>query len=170
MTPAALKDLLERRLRALRRRPSFGRSWEAARVHLPPEGACEVRDGAAVLAVDLAPDEGGAGGAPRPGELMRASLGASLALGYRLWAARLGVAIGAIDIDVACEYDTRGQLDAAEALPAGWQRVVLDVRIASDAPEADVHRVVETADRMSPMLGNLSPAVARVHRLTVVRG
>jgi hypothetical protein len=30
-----------------------------------------------------------------------------------------------------------------------------------------VRQVVETADRLSPMLANLSSAIARVHRLTV---
>ena len=44
-------------------------------------------------------------------------------------------------------------------VPVGWQQIVIDVCIASTAPEADVRRVVETADRLSPLLGNLSPAI-----------
>jgi hypothetical protein len=49
----------------------------------------------------------------------------------------------------------------------GWQRIVVDVRIVSAASEAEVRRVVETADRLSPMLAILSPAIERVHRLRV---
>jgi uncharacterized OsmC-like protein len=117
--------------------------------------------------VDLPIAEGGGAGGPPPDQLVRAGLGASLAIGYRLWGARLGVDLDAIEIDVVCESDTRGQLGIAEGVPAGWQRITIDVRIRSAAPEAEVRRVVETADRLSPMLANLSPAIARVHRLTV---
>ena len=53
-------------------------------------------------------------------------------------------------------------------VPVGWQQIVVDVCIASTAPEADVRRVVETADRLSPLLGNLSPAIQRVHHLRIV--
>ena len=51
-----------------------------------------------------------------------------------------------------CETDVRGQMGIAD-VPVGWQRIVVDVCIASTAPEADVRRVVETADRLSPLLG-----------------
>jgi len=98
---------------------------------------------------------------------MRASLVACLAIGYRMWGARLGVAIDAVDVDVVCESDARGQL-GIDGVPVGWQRIVMDVSIASRAPEADVRRVVETADRLSPMLANLSPAIERVHHLRIV--
>ena len=99
--------------------------------------------------------------------MVRAGLGASLAIGYRLWGARLGVDVDAVEIDVVCESDTRGQLGIAEGVRAGWQRILIDVRIRSSAAEAEVRQVVETADRLSPMLANLSPEIARVHRLTV---
>ncbi len=60
-----------------------------------------------------------------------------------------------------------GELGIAEGVPAGWQRILIDVRIRSAASEAEVRQVVETADRLSPMLANLSPGIVRVHRLTV---
>ena len=99
--------------------------------------------------------------------MMRASIVACLAMGYRMWGARLGVAIDDVEVDVLCETDARGQLGIAD-VPVGWQRIVVDVRIASRASEADVRRVVETADRLSPMLANLSPAIERVHHLRIV--
>ena len=92
---------------------------------------------------------------------------AALLVGYRMWGARLGVAIDEVQVDVLCELDARGQL-GIEGVPIGWQRIVVDVCIGSPAPEADVRRVIETADRFSPMLANLSPAIERVHRLRVV--
>jgi uncharacterized OsmC-like protein len=167
VTAAGLKDLYERKRRAMLRRPSFGRTTMQARVRLVDGFACEVEEGAWRTRVDQTPDEGGTGSAPHPGQMMRASIVACLAMGYRLWGARLDVAIDDVDVDVVCESDARGQL-GIEDVPIGWQRIIVDVRIASRAPDQDVRRVVETADRLSPLLANLSPEIQRVHHLRVV--
>jgi uncharacterized OsmC-like protein len=170
MSAAALHQLYRRKARALARRPSFGKAAAAARVRLGGELACTVDEegGGRVLAA-LPADEGGSGAAPHPGQLMRASVGACLAMGYRLWGARLGVSIDDVDVEVACDFDVRGQLGLAPGVAIGWQRIQLDVRIRSRAPGDDVRRVVETADRLSPMLANLSAAIERVHRLEIER-
>ncbi|MES1172675.1 MAG: OsmC family protein [Bacteroidota bacterium] len=167
MTAARLKDLYERKRRALARRPSFGRTYAQAHVHLGQTLLCEVEEESHRTRVDQSLDEGGTGSAPHPGQMMRASIAACLAMGYRLWGARLDVAIAGVAVDVLCEFDARGQL-GIEGVAVGWQRIVIDVRIASDAPEADIQRVVETADRLNPLLANLSPAIQRVHHLRVV--
>jgi len=88
-------------------------------------------------------------------------------MGYRQWGARLDVAIDEVEVDVQCETDVRGQLGIAD-VPIGWERMLIDVCITSRAPEADVRRVVETADRLSVLLANLSSSIKRVHRLRVV--
>lgn len=168
MTIAGLKDLYERRRRALVKRPAFARSSAQACARLGDSLICEVEEGAWRTRIDQSPEEGGAGSAPDPGQMMRASLAASLAVGYREWGARLDVAVDGVEVDLLCESDARGQL-GIEGVAVGWQRIVVDVRISSDAPEADVRRVVETADRLSALLSNLSPAITRVHRLRLVR-
>lgn len=168
MTAAGLKDLYERKRRALVRRPSFGRTSAQAHVRLAESLLCEVEEGGWRTRIDQPLEEGGTGSAPHPGQMMRASIAACLAMGYRLWGARLGVAIEGVDVALLCESDARGQLDI-EGISVGWQRIVVEVRIGSRAPEAEVRRVVETADRLSPLLANLSPAIERVHRLGVIR-
>jgi uncharacterized OsmC-like protein len=168
VTAVGLKDLYERKRRALVRRPSFGRSSAQAHVRLGDSLLCEVEEGAWRTRVDQSPEEGGTGSAPHPGQMMRASLAACLAMGYRQWGARLDVAIDGVEVEVLCESDARGQL-GIEGVAIGWQRIVVDVRVDSRAPEEDVRRVVETADRLSPLLANLSPAIERVHHLRLVR-
>jgi uncharacterized OsmC-like protein len=168
VTAVGLKDLYERKRRALVRRPSFGRSSAQAHVRLGDSLLCEVEEGAWRTRVDQSPEEGGTGSAPHPGQMMRASLAACLAMGYRQWGARLDVAIDGVEVDVLCESDARGQL-GIEGVAIGWQRIVVDVRVDSRAPEEDVRRVVEMADRLSPLLANLSPAIERVHHLRLVR-
>jgi uncharacterized OsmC-like protein len=164
-----IRDLYDRQRRAMARRPSFGLARPTARVRLVGDLACEVEQEAWRTRVDEPVQDGGGGTAPHPGQLMRAAVGACVAVGYRVWGARLGVAIDDVEVNVVCELDARGQLGFADGISPGWQRIELDVRIASAAPETDVRRVVATADRLSPMLANLSPAIARVHKLTIVR-
>ena len=168
MTSAGLKDLYDRKRRVLAKRPSFGRTSAQARVRLGGTLACEVEEDAWRTRVDQSLEEGGTGSAPHPGQMMRASIAACLAMGYRLWGARLDVAIDGVEVDVVCESDARGQL-GIDGVAIGWQRIVVEVRIASPAGDADVRRVIETADRLSPLLANLSPSIERVHHLRVVR-
>ena len=100
---------------------------------------------------------------------MRACLGSCLVLGYRVWAARLGIPVTNVEIDVTCEFDTRGQLGLDDDVAVGWERIVFDVRIESDASRPEVERLVAHADRLSPMLANLASSITRVHHLTVVK-
>jgi len=169
MSDAALRDLYERKRRALLRRPAFARTSTEARARLLPGGdACEVEQTGRVLRVELPLGDGGLGDVS-PAELMRAALAASLLLGYRLWAARFGVPLAAASVDVLCESDARGELGLADDVPAGWQRLTIHVGVTSDAPEVDVRRVVELANRLNPVLANLAPRVERTLHVAIVR-
>ena len=168
MTANALKELYDRKCDVIARRPSFARTTGQACVHLVDGFACDVHHEDGMLQVDQPEAEGGTGAGPDPGQLMRASLGADLAIGYRLWAARLGLRIDSVDIEITCETDVRGQLGLSTGVAVGWHKILFHVAIVSPDPPADVRRLVETADRLSPMLANLTPAVVRSHRLTVI--
>jgi uncharacterized OsmC-like protein len=167
VTAAGLKDLYERKRRAMLKRPSFARATSQARARVRDTLTCDVEEATWRTRVDMSADEGGMGSAPHAGQIMRASLVACLAIGYRMWGARLDVEVEDVEVDVTCEIDVRGQMGIAE-VAIGWQRIVVDVCVASRAAEADVRRVVETADRLSPMLANLSPAIERVHHLRII--
>ena len=167
MTAAGLKDLWERKRRAMQKRPSFARIAGQAHVRLRDDFCCDVEEADWRTRIDQSVDGGGSGTAPHPAQMMRAALVACLAMGYRMWGARLDVAIDEVEVDVVCESDARGQLGIPD-VPIGWQRIIVDVGISSRAPEADVRRVVETADRLSPVLANLSAGIERIHHLRLV--
>jgi uncharacterized OsmC-like protein len=169
VTPAQLKDLYARKASAMARRPRFAQGNGQARVRLGPDLLCDVEHPGHNLIADAAPGDGGGGLGPDPGELMIASLGASLAMGYRLWSARLDIPIEGAEVEILCEYDLRGQLGADGDVPVGWQRLVIAVTLISAAPEGLLHQMVALADRHCPMLANLSPRIERVHRLAIVR-
>lgn len=164
-----LKELYDRKARALERRPVFARGTGQVRVSAADDIACEVEHAFSPLRVDLPADEGGGNTGPQPDHLMRAGIGAGLVMGYTVWAARLEIPIDGIHLELTCDFDARGQMAVAPEVPVGWQRLVVDVTITSPASEGDVRRVVDVANRHSPMLANLSPAVQQVHRLTVTK-
>src|SRR5688500_1455227 len=83
VSDAELRELHEQKKRAFQRHPSLGKASAQAKVCLRGGFACEVRRPGGVTRVDLPLDEGGADSAPAPGDLMRASIGACLAMGYR---------------------------------------------------------------------------------------
>lgn len=169
LNAVALNELHDRRARAITRRPTLARATGQSCVHLAGGFICDVHHDEVMTVVDQPASEGGAGTSADPEQLLRASLGAALAMGYRLWGARLGVPIDAADLEVTCEYDLRGRMGLDQATPVGWQRLHVHVAIVSDAPLAEVRQVVEAADRLNPILANLSPAVQRIHRLTVIK-
>jgi uncharacterized OsmC-like protein len=155
-----IRDIYERKTRAMKAKPTFARASGTSTARLGDGFACTVTSGPRTIALDLPETEGGGGEGPTPGQVMRSGLAACLAIGYRIGAIRREVPLDEVTVEMTCELDARGQL-GVDGVPPGWQRVAWAVRVASAAPEADVLRVLDTADRVSPMLAALDRAIVR---------
>jgi uncharacterized OsmC-like protein len=70
-------------------------------------------------------------------------------MGYANWAAKLGVPIEAIEVEVEADYDARGYYGIAD-LPPGYLEVRYRVNIQSDSPEDAICKVLDEADAHSP--------------------
>jgi uncharacterized OsmC-like protein len=92
---------------------------------------------------------GGHGNAPNPGVLGRGALASCLAIGYGMWAARLGVPLDSIDVEVQADYDVRGELGVDAQVRPGYPEMRYIVTVVSTRPEAEVMQVLDTADRCS---------------------
>ncbi len=66
-----------------------------------------------------------------------------------MWAAKLGVPLSALEVEIQADYDTRGMYGVGDVEP-GYKEVRYVVTVASDAPEADVLRMLDEADAHSP--------------------
>jgi uncharacterized OsmC-like protein len=165
----AIRCRYEQRVAELRDRPELGRSHGGARAELAYGFACDVDLGDRSLRVDLPRAEGGSGSGPHPGQLMRASLSACLVMGYRAWAARLDVPLDDVAVEMCCEFDERGQLGADGETPIGWQRIRWTTTLWSSASDSELDQLVLTTHRLSPMLANLAPSIAREFELRVER-
>jgi uncharacterized OsmC-like protein len=165
----AIQARYQRRVAELGERPELAQCRGSVRVELAYGFACNVDLGDRSLRVDLPSAEGGTGSGPHPGQLMRASLSACLVMGYRLWAARLGVALDDVALELSCEFDERGQLGLDAGTSVGWRRISWTTTLWSTAPEAELAGLVEKTHRYSPMLANLAPEIERAFSLCVVR-
>jgi hypothetical protein len=89
-----------------------------------------------------------------------------------MWAARLGVRIDALEVEVEADYDSRGELGVADDVPPGYTQVRYLVTVASPASEEDVRRVIDTADRYSPYRDVFARAhdVRRQLRISALQG
>ena len=84
--------------------------------------------------------------------LGRGALGACLAICYGMWAARLEVPLVSVEVEVQADYDVRGELGVSDDVVPGYREIRYIVTVASPAPEADVLRVLDTADRYGSWL------------------
>jgi uncharacterized OsmC-like protein len=114
---------------------------------------------------------GGAGAGPTPGTVGRAALGTCLAIGYRQWAAMLGVPIVSLEIEIQADYDSGAMYGTTNAGP-GYSAVRYIVSIESPADAETIARLLDTADAHSPYRAVFAEpqAMTREVRLRSVSG
>lgn len=166
-----IRVAVERNVKAVSLRPSVGQGTATTKVRLRPGLACEVEEGAWRLVVGMTEKYGGTNAGPNPGVFGRTALGSCLAIGYAMWAARLGVPLDALEVEVQADYDVRGELGVADQVTPGYAEVRYVVTVESPASEADVLRMLDTADRYSSYRDVFARAVAvrREARITAPR-
>ena len=148
----AIRDAHDRLDAVLTKRPEFGRDTERSVSTVDGGLRCTSQEGAWRFETDLPDTLGGEGSGPSPGVLGRAALGSCLAIGYQMRAARLGVPVTSVRVEIEADYDVAGMLSPeAEARP-GYSEVRYHVTVESDAPKADIQRVIDEGDLLSPYL------------------
>jgi hypothetical protein len=87
-----------------------------------------------------------------------------------MWAARLEIPIRSLTVEVRARYDVRGELGVDDSIRPGYADIVCVVTVDTDASDADVHRVLDTADRHSSWLDDLRNPVPVSREVHIVRG
>lgn len=162
-----IKETFERNAKAMSLRPSAGRGTATTRVTVRDGLTCDVEDGAWKLTVDMSQKSGGDGRAPDPGVYGRTALGACLAIGYQLWGAKLGVVFTSVKVEVQADYDSGGYHGVADVTP-GYAQMRYIVSVESDAPEADIRKAIDEAEKHSPYLDNFTRAIDVRRELKIV--
>ncbi len=107
-----------------------------------PGVRAEIRIGGHMLVADEGPALGGAQAGPNPVEYALAALLSCQVVSYRVWAAKLGVPLDGVTVDVEGDLDVRGFLGFDDAVRPGFGDVRL--RVTLDGP-ADPQRYRELA-------------------------
>ncbi len=163
-----IKTAFERNGRAMELRPGVGQKTAVTRVRVIEGVHCEAEEGRWKMAADASDKSGGTAQGPDPGFIVRSALGTCLAMGYVMWAAHLEVRLSNVEVEIHADFDARGQHDVA-GIPPGYSEIRYLVRIESTASEADIQRMVETADRASMVGDVFRRAHTLVRNLTITR-
>ena len=162
-----LRTAVERNIKAIRLRPSVGQGTAVTKVTIRDGCTADIEDGGWKLVCDESVKDGGNGEGPDPGVFGRAALGSCLAMGYAIWASVLGVPLTKIEVEVAADYDARGMFGVDANVPPGWSAMRYAVTIESPASEADVMRVLDEADRVSPLLDDFRRALPTAREVRI---
>lgn len=166
MDRLAIPEIAERHVRLLSARPERGQLSCATRARLADGLRCEIEEGPWKLAADMPAKVGGAETAPTPGVLGRGALAGCLTIGIAAWAARLGVPLETIEVEVQADFDARGELGMGD-VPPGYTEVRYVVSIGSPAPRYELDRLLATVERHSPYLDVFGRAIALKRALRV---
>lgn len=148
--------------------PTRGQNTASSKVRIDDKLTCHVEEGPWKLVADMSPKIGGGGEGPTPGVLGRAALGSCVAIGVVFEAARAGVEIRSVEVEVETDFDD-GALFGTSDVPPGYLDVRYRVIVDSDAEEAVLREVADQAFRRSPYLDVFSRAQSVSGTLQVVR-
>ncbi|GAA5520103.1 OsmC family protein [Aliifodinibius salicampi] len=164
--PKTIKKAYERNRRAVELRPQKGKSTAVTKVRLFDGTTCEVQHKHWTFKVDIGISEGGNDAGPGPGIMERGALGSCLAIAYSQHAAIMGVPVDKIEVDIESDFDARGML-AIDDRPPGFEELRYKVYIESTASEEEVQKVIDKADRHSPVLDDFKRAIPVKREVTI---
>ena len=109
-----------------------------------------------VIETDEPAPLGGTDQAVDPMELLLASLGTCLTIGWTTQAAKRGIDFRDLRIEVTGDYDLRGYLDLADDVRPGFARIDYSVHVDADASPEVLQEIRRAAERTSPMFDNIA--------------
>jgi len=164
-----IKSAFSRISGTLAKRPAFGLGTGISKATIKNGLTCEIKEGSFTLTADMPEQAGGNAAGPTPGVYGRAALGSCLAIGYMMRAATMGIAIESLTVEVQADYDDGALFGTAAAdVPPGYLDIRYSVTIDSDAPEEDIMRLLDEADKHSPYLDVFSRAQTCRRRVNIV--
>jgi uncharacterized OsmC-like protein len=141
---AEIGEAIEKAVRYLTEHPDEARYTDSyARASLGEALRVDVEGpGGERIATDMPAGIGGLAEAPSPGWLYRAAIASCVASTVGMEAAREGVALTELHVEVDSESDDRGILGMDEAVPAGPLATRVRIRARADAAEEEALRAL----------------------------
>ncbi len=156
-TATQIKQSLERASDTVRRRPNIGKRTYVSHAIVTDGLACHVNEKDHDFHMDVPNAMGGENAAASPAAYLRAAMSSCVAMGIKMWAARLDVIVNRIEVRFEMDVDARGQLGVCSDVSPGFNGIRLLIDIASPADQKTVEHVVETSMRYSPLVDVFRP-------------
>lgn len=168
MSQEKIRDALERNVKAVTLRPSVGQGTAVTRVKWKDGLSCEAEEGQWKLTIGMTEKYGGSNDGPNPGVYGRTALGSCLTIGYMMWAARLGIPVRSLEVEIHADYDVRGELGADDSVRPGYKKIRYVVSVDCDASQSEISDWLDTADRYSSWLDDLANPVPMEREVKIV--
>jgi len=152
---ADIKEIFEHKQEILRNRPDKCRVEISADSHLVEAFRSHVKTRGFEVVIDQPENMGSTDRGPRPSEILLAALAACHEVTYRLYADAMDIDLQDIAVSVTGVSDARGFFNVGDGIAAGFSEIYGDIRIESDATDADIERLRETVNRHCPVLDDL---------------
>ena len=101
-----------------------------------------------------------------PVEHLLAALGSCQVISYQVWAAKLGIAVDSIDIDVTGDLDVRGFFGLDDTVRPGFNTVQVEAHITGPEPLERYEALTRVVERYCPVLDVLTVGVPVTSRVT----
>ncbi len=163
-----LKEAFERNVKLLKLKPSKGQYTTSTRIRLVDGTTCEVEHKQWKFVADVGKQQGGNDKGPGPGILFRASIGSCLAIGYAIWAAKMGIQIKHLEVDVEADVDSRGNYGIDNMEP-GYNGMRYKIMIDSPETEEQIKEMIKKADNHSPILANFKKPMKLDRKVKILK-
>ena len=157
MDEERIKLAIDRSIQAIKLKPSLALGTGFSRTRVINGLHCEIEEGEWKFTADMPASIGGEGSGPTPGIYGRAALGSCLAIGYMMMAAKKGIRVSRLEVEIQADYDDGALLGTSDDVP-GYSEVRYNVLIECDAKEDLIMEMLNEADKRSPYLDVFSRA------------
>lgn len=154
-TQSEIKTALDRAASMIKAKPAIGQRAYKSVATVAAGLACAVNEKEWTFASDTPEAMGGDNGAPSPSTLFRAAVASCVAMGIKMWAARMEVPIEHVEVHFETDVDARGQFGVCDDVPAGFEQADLTIKVVSDAADKEVRGAISASLRYSPMIDAL---------------
>ena len=112
----------------------------------------DMKSGRHTITADEPSSFGGENTGPSPTQYALAALASCQAITYRYWAAKEGIALDAIDVEVEGDFDMRGLFGLPGAGPTGFTAIRVHVTPHGPETAARYRALAKTVDEHCPIL------------------
>lgn len=160
MSQESVKAALMQTIAGIQGNPGAAKVVFRAETRLEEDVRCsaQVREFAPII-VDEPPELGGADVAANPVELLLVALGACQEIMYSAYASVMGVQLDGVKVNLRGYLDLRGLFGMDAAVPPGYQKIVFETELESQADTETLMKLVQTVESHCPVMDTLVRAI-----------